>query len=147
MVQFKQQRLHRSWYAAGIAQGQGTVSNSLCSLLCLPAPFKRLVCDLESQAYGREVFLDLLSQIGSDYSARPPTVSELWLLFRQVAAIAFCITRRRKPICPVEKIVNVLRTSLGMLCPFRGTKLILFYYMFFSLALARHRLRARRLPC
>ena len=56
MVQYKQQRLHRSWYAAGIAQGQGTVSNSLCSLLCLPAPFKRLVCDLESQVYGCEVF-------------------------------------------------------------------------------------------
>ena len=60
----------------------------------------------------------MLSQIGSDYSVRPPTVSELWLLFRQVAAIAFCITRRRKPICPVEKIVNVLRAALGMLCPF-----------------------------
>lgn len=94
------------------------MSNSLCSLLCLPAPFKRLVCDLESQAYGCEVFLDLLSQIGSDYSTRPPTVSELWLLLRQVAAIAFCNTRRRKPICPVEKIVNVLRVALGMLCPF-----------------------------
>ena len=55
------------------------MKNSLCSLLCLPAPFKRLVCDLESQAYGCEVFLDLLSQIGSDYSARPPTVSELMI--------------------------------------------------------------------
>ena len=66
-------------FAAGIAEGQGTVRNSLCSLLCLPAPFKRLVCDLEPQAYGCEVFLDLLSQIGSDYSARPPTVSELMI--------------------------------------------------------------------
>ena len=53
--------------------------NSLCSLLCLPAPFKRLVCDLGSQAYGCEVFLDLPSQIRSDYSARPPTVSELMI--------------------------------------------------------------------
>ena len=58
--------------AAGIAGEQGTMRNSLCSLLCLPAPFKRLVCDLELQVYGCEVFLDLLSQIGSGYSVRPP---------------------------------------------------------------------------
>ena len=53
--------------------------NSLCSLLCLPAPFMRPVRDLDPQAYGCEVFLDLLSQIGSNYSARPPTVSELMI--------------------------------------------------------------------
>ena len=50
----------------------GTVIDSLCSLLCLPAPFMRPVRDLESQAYGFEAFLDLHSQIRRVYSVRPP---------------------------------------------------------------------------
>ena len=55
-------------------EGQGTVSNSLCSRLCLPAPFMRPVRDLDPQAYGCEVFLDLLSQISSVFFVKTAIV-------------------------------------------------------------------------
>ncbi len=95
--------------------------NSLCSLLCLPAPFKRLVCDLESQAYGCEVFLDLLSQIGSNYSARPPTVSELMIADPAGGSNRLLYYPQEKVNLP-GRIVNVLRATLGMLYPFGWIK-------------------------